>query len=379
MSDLDGLNAKARLFIEKVYQELALPGVEDRIAEVYEEIRVTGTYVHTSTELEHGARMAWRNSNRCIGRLFWKSLMVQDKRSLSASNEVFEALVDHIQMSTNEGKILPMITIFQPKSLLKPDHIRIWNHQLIGYAGYVAADGRVTGDPKNIALTNACLKYGWKGGDGQNDLLPLLIQAAGKDPVVYELPEKLILQVPIRHPDFPQVEQLALKWYAVPIISDMVLEIGGILYPAAPFNGWYMVTEIGSRNFADQDRYNVLPVLADALNMDRSKRNPFWKDKVLVILNEAVQYAYKQAGVRIVDHHTASEQFMKFVRNEQNEGRAVHGDWSWIVPPLSGSSTDVFHYDMDNQVLSPNFFYNHSPVEEKKAVRKCPFHISAVH
>ena len=36
-----------------------------------------------------------------------------------------------------------------------------------------------------------------------------------------------------------------MKWYGVPMISDMRLEIGGISYTAAPFNGWYMGTEIG--------------------------------------------------------------------------------------------------------------------------------------
>jgi nitric-oxide synthase len=36
----------------------------------------------------------------------------------------------------------------------------------------------------------------------------------------------------------------------------MDLKIGGIVYPTAPFNGWYMVTEIGVRNFIDDYRYN---------------------------------------------------------------------------------------------------------------------------
>jgi nitric-oxide synthase len=39
----------------------------------------------------------------------------------------------------------------------------------------------------------------------------------------------------------------------------MKLEIGGIEFTACPFNGWYMVTEIG-RNLADTNRYNKLPV-----------------------------------------------------------------------------------------------------------------------
>ena len=34
-------------------------------------------------------------------------------------------------------------------------------------------------------------------------------------------------------------------------------KIGGITYPTAPFNGWYMVTEIAVRNFTDTYRYNL--------------------------------------------------------------------------------------------------------------------------
>ena len=48
----------------------------------------------------------------------------------------------------------------------------------------------------------------------------------------------------------------------MPAITNMRLEIGGIDYPAAPFNGWYMGTEIGARNLADADRYDLLPVIA---------------------------------------------------------------------------------------------------------------------
>ena len=40
-----------------------------RLREIRREIRRTGTYRHTPEELEFGARVAWRNSSRCIGRL----------------------------------------------------------------------------------------------------------------------------------------------------------------------------------------------------------------------------------------------------------------------------------------------------------------------
>jgi hypothetical protein len=42
---------------------------------------------------------------------------------------------------------------------------------------------------------------------------------------------------------------------------------GGVQYTAAPFNGWYMVTEIGARNFGDIARYNLLPMVAQKLGL----------------------------------------------------------------------------------------------------------------
>ncbi len=37
-------------------------------------IRGTGAYTHTFDELEFGARQAWRNAPRCIGRILWNNL-----------------------------------------------------------------------------------------------------------------------------------------------------------------------------------------------------------------------------------------------------------------------------------------------------------------
>lgn len=39
----------------------------------------------------------------------------------------------------------------------------------------------------------------------------------------------------------------------------MMLDVGGLEFTAAPFNGWFMNTEIG-RNLGDVDRYNKLKV-----------------------------------------------------------------------------------------------------------------------
>ena len=55
-------------------------------------------------------------------------------------------------------------------------------------------------------------------------------------------------------------KDLEMKWYAVPAVSNMLLDIGGVLFPGCPFNGWFMGTEIG-RDLCDISRYNLLEVI----------------------------------------------------------------------------------------------------------------------
>ena len=365
---------KASSFLEQVYNELELPVLEQRLADVQQEIESTGTYTHTFEELEHGARLAWRNSNRCIGRLYWKSLVLNDKRNVANTNDVFDALEEHLQMATNNGKILPLITVFPPMHPNGKTPFRIWNKNLIRYAGNEHVDGSIIGDPDQLSFTKLCKQWGWKSNGGDFDLLPLVVQAEGESPTWRTLKQDLILEVDLEHPEYKWFSDLQLKWHAVPLISDMVLEMGGIQYPAAPFNGWYMVTEIGSRNLGDEKRYNKLPSIAQQMGLQMDKLNPFWKDKALVVLNEAVHFSFQKAGVTLADHHAASEQFMKFIRNEEAENRTVNADWAWIVPPLSGSALKVFHKEYNNDVVSPNFIYNHNAWENAPAKSKCPFH-----
>ncbi|KFM65762.1 Nitric oxide synthase, endothelial, partial [Stegodyphus mimosarum] len=48
----------------------------------------------------------------------------------------------------------------------------------------------------------------------------------------------------------------------------MLFDVGGIEFPAAPFNGWYMVTEIGARDLCDPHRFNILEEVATRLGID---------------------------------------------------------------------------------------------------------------
>ncbi|CAB3366830.1 Hypothetical predicted protein [Cloeon dipterum] len=47
---------------------------QSRWAQVCKEVDESGTYQLTNTELVYGAKLAWRNSSRCIGRIQWSKL-----------------------------------------------------------------------------------------------------------------------------------------------------------------------------------------------------------------------------------------------------------------------------------------------------------------
>ncbi len=330
-----------------------------RIEEVTQEIDAKGYYTHTFEELEHGARMAWRNNNRCIGRLFWNTLTVFDERKRRSAEAIFQALLAHIEFATNSGKIRPSITIFAPQ-MAGQDQARLWNHQLIRYAGY-EKDGEIIGDSSSLEFTRQCEKLGWQGAGTPFDVLPIVIETATEAPRFFELPKEVVLEVELEHPDWPNFKDLGAKWYAVPIISEMKLEIGGIHYTLAPFNGWYMGTEIGARNLADEDRYHLLPKVAEVMGLDMSSNRSLWKDKALVELNVAVLESFQQAGVTIVDHHTAAKQFKNFEKKEAAAERDVTGNWAWLIPPMSPATTHIFHKPYKNDIVKPNYFYQKPP------------------
>ena len=124
----------------------------------------------------------------------------------------------------------------------------------------------------------------------------VVFQFEDKKPLFFELPSHLVKVVIIQHPEYESFNDLNLKWNVLPVISDMVLEIGGIHFPSAPFNGWYMVTEIGSRNLGDEDRFNQLPKVAEAIGLNISGKDMFWKDRALIELNYAVKTSFDKEG-----------------------------------------------------------------------------------
>ena len=368
-ADLDGLMESAERFITMFHIENGAGPPDRRLGQVRREIAATGSYWHTPAELTFGARVAWRNSARCIGRLGWDSLRVRDRREVAGAPEVAAESVAHLREATNNGRIRPVLTVFAPDAPGRPGP-RILNSQLVTYAGYEKAGGAITGDRANVGITRLARALGWSAGwaAGRFDILPLLVQEAGAVATPHDLPADAVLEVMIKHPEFGWFANLGLRWYAVPAISDMCLDIGGVRYPAAPFNGWYLCTEIGARDLGDAIRYDQLPVIAEHMGLATASERTLWKDRASTELNLAVLHSFTAAGVTISDQHTESVRFLRHVEREERRGRACPADWTMIPAPAGPPAASSFpapapalHRGHDHAGPSPNFYRHEAP------------------
>ncbi|MGB3372375.1 MAG: nitric oxide synthase oxygenase, partial [Rhodococcus sp. (in: high G+C Gram-positive bacteria)] len=248
----------------------------ERATQALAELRATGTYVQSAEEILIGAKIAWRNHARCVGRKHWRTLKLLDARHATTAEEIAEACFEHLRVATNGGALQSIVTV-GPTPLPDGREYRIISPQLIRYAGYRGSDGTVVGDPAHIELTELASRLGWRGGGTPFDVLPLLISTPDEPIQWFEVPRDLVMEVALEHPNYRWFAGLGLKWHAVPAVSNMDLEIGGVRYPCAPFNGWYVNTEVGARNFSDTDRYDMLPTIAKKLRLDMSSDRTLWK------------------------------------------------------------------------------------------------------
>lgn len=370
LSPVQDLAGEAVGFLRQMAQEMGTgAAMAARLAEVQRSIAQSGTWQPNLDEVTFGARVAWRNSVRCVGRMFWPALKVFDARSTRSYGDMIDALLAHIDWSTNSGDLRPALTLFAHDG----PQMRILNSQLILYAGYALPDGRIIGDPKNVDLTRLATALGWQGKGGRFDVLPLILRIGEAKPRLFEIPPEKVLQVPITHSECAAVAGLGLQWFALPAVASMALDMGGLQFTAAPSSGVYQGSEIGSFNLADPRRYDVLPAMAQALGLDTGPKNPLWRDQALVEVNRAVLHSFAQAGVRIMDHHSLSASFEKFCTREAAQGRKVYGDWAWITPPLSSNLSWIWHTKTFQKViLKPGYFYQDMPQDLAQLMAAAP-------
>jgi len=151
---------------------------------------------------------------------------------------------------------------------------------------------------------------------------------------------------------------MKLKWYAVPAVCNLDLEIGGLLYTACPFNGWYATNEI-VRNLADEDRYNVLEHVAICMGLDTTRHDTLWRDEALVVLGAVVLHSFSHAGYGIVDHHTLIRNFFEWYQGEMKHRGYCPGNWKWLIPPFAASQSPAYMMlnKMTEYTLKPAFVY----------------------
>jgi nitric oxide synthase oxygenase domain/subunit len=140
---------------------------EERMAMVKTSIQETGTYEHTFDELEHGARVAWRNAPKCSNRKYWQQLKLLDARDVSSNEGMYSACMAHLAKAMACGSSEAYVTVFRPVTPGKDDGPQIWNDQLLSYAAYrkpISIDAfaerrhsfvgeEILGDPKNVSIS----------------------------------------------------------------------------------------------------------------------------------------------------------------------------------------------------------------------------------
>ncbi|KAL9178842.1 hypothetical protein ACHAXT_003973 [Thalassiosira profunda] len=324
---------------------------EERMAQIRRSIELSGTYEHTFDELQHGARVAWRNAPKCANRKYWGQLKLLDCRDEKTNRGMFDACIRHLDKAMSCSVSEAYITVFKPAPPgEEKDGPRIWNDQLLQFASYSDEEGKVIGDPKNLRFTEMLKqRFGWEGPpDGKHgayDYLPLVIQAdPDGPPELFEVPLECAPPVHIHHPRYPELSSLGMRWYPIPAVCALDMTVGGLAYTAVPFNGWYASTEV-LRDLTDESRYNMLKPVGTALGMDTDTKPgdaPLWIDDVMAIVNRAVYHSFKASKIAMVDHHTLINSFWGWYHDEMKVRKYCPVNWKWVVPPMSSSTSPCY-------------------------------------
>lgn len=184
------LVAEAKDFYLQIKEEFGWSDAvyQKRVLEITEEISLRGTYTQTSAELEMGARIAWHNLAKCIGRISWNTLQVRDCRNVYKPQGMFTEVEEHLRIATAGTNIQSVMTVFPARSKSETLGPRFWSAQYVRYAGCTQqADDEnghetVLGDPANVDLTDYLLENDyWTPPEPRSafDVLPLVIKMPG--------------------------------------------------------------------------------------------------------------------------------------------------------------------------------------------------------
>jgi len=337
-------------------QEIGASDTQDRVAQIFQDLRRGRRPVLTPAELDFGVKVAWRNHTHCIGKPYWKSLIVRDCRHLQTNYDVFEELITHLDLAFNLGRIRPVASIFPEREA--PRSIRIRNEQLIQYAGFLQSDGMIIGDPAGVELTRVAQALGWSPPTGGPfDILPIIIDTLGGGPSLFELPKKSIHEIVLVHPMYSWFEDLDLKWYAFPSLSRVSLSMADSVYEAAPFSGWYVSSEIAALDLAA--RYEMIPRIAHHLHYSlKADTADDLEHQALVELNTSIVWSFTQAGIRIAQPDDISRLFLRYAARQRKIGYSANVDGNRIVPPMVSPGLRREFKQFRSVLTQPHFFRN---------------------
>ena len=182
--DQPALLADAERFIISFHRDTpALGSPVGRLREVRRELRSTGTYQHTTGRTVYAARVAWRNSSRCIGRLYWRSLRVRDLRRVTSAPEIAAETIAHLRQATNGGRIRPVISVFAPDTPARPGpRILCAQRSVRRLRGRWRHDYRGPGQCQAHPARPVARLAAASDQPRPFDVLPLMIRAAGGAP-----------------------------------------------------------------------------------------------------------------------------------------------------------------------------------------------------
>jgi nitric oxide synthase oxygenase domain/subunit len=313
------LVTEATSFIYCVAAELdwAADVVAKRLLDVKEEIKITGTYTHTSEEIESGARIAWRNSSRVPED--WKSFEFRDYRKMETPDRIFSAVEEYLNIAKSGTNVRSILAVFKPKSPNYAYGTRFWSSNFINYAGYQDRQG-VIGDPETLEFTEFLIQNKlWSPPQKRSefDILPLVLKMVGEQkPYIHELSKESTHEVAIEHPTFRKIRQLGLRCTGISAISNKSLNLGGLEYQCCPFNGYSISSQVAQKLLK---RNGVYEKLAKAMSIAMSER--LYKEKVEHELQIAILHSFEKAGYAVRDPEEVAAALSKHCENERLEGR----------------------------------------------------------
>jgi len=201
------------------------PSFPARWQQVEADFAATGRVAHTAEELAFAARLAWRNSTRCVGRLYWEGLAAARLPPRPPHGEVpcWTAIWGHIEWRLTAAACVPSSTVFPPRES-RWRGPRVWSPQLFRYDGRLPRRRRrvlaIRQRPEltDVAIAPISLAAACPRASAFDLLAGWIVQAAAKRPVWRRIRAAPRARISERASQLALVRGSEPEWYACPAV-----------------------------------------------------------------------------------------------------------------------------------------------------------------